>query len=140
MKMKHPWHWILGSLAVILLLVAAFIYCWLKETLRGDYETIRVVDLVEDYIKTHDGNWPSSWDDLDGTEKAKFYSPLNSSYWRNYTKVDFTLTSDQIIEQPDLIYTAVLPMSGEYYIYPHAKRDISRLIQTIHETKNQHDF
>lgn len=64
MKLKHPWRWTIASLFAILLLAAAVSYYRLNEALRGDYETARVIQMVEDYVKTHDGNWPASWEDL----------------------------------------------------------------------------
>ncbi len=118
-----------------LLLAAVYLYWRVNEALRGDYETIRVVQMVEDYVKIHDGHWPLSWEDLDGTETAKYLAPLDSSYFRRYTTVNFALTSEQLIANPTLIYDAVRPLSGKYHVYPHARQDLDRVMQAIREAK-----
>lgn len=105
----------------------------MTEALRGDYETIRVTEMVEDYVKTHEGNWPRSWEDLDGTDTAKRFRPLDSSYWRRYTKVDFTIKSEQLVVDPELIYHAVMPVSGSYLVYPHARQDLDKVMRAIRE-------
>lgn len=137
MRLKHPWRWSAGIVVAVVLSAAAFFYYRIKEALRGDYETIRVTQMIEDYVKTHNGNWPQSWEDLDGTETARRLAPLDSSYWRRYTGVDFTLTSEQLVEHPDLIYEAVTPLSGRYHIYPGARRDLDGLMGAIRETKGR---
>ena len=73
-----------------LLSAAVYLYWRVNEALRGDYETIHVVQMVEDYVTTHDGRWPLSWEDLDGTETAMYVAPLDSSYFRKYTTVLLT--------------------------------------------------
>ena len=136
MRPKHPWRWVVGSVAAVALSGAAFFfYTRLNEALRGDYRTIRVTEMVEDYAKTHNGNWPMSWEDLDGTETAMRLAPLDSSYWRKYTTVDFTVRSEQLISDPELIYLAVMPISGKYFVYPHARRDLDKVLQAIREAK-----
>jgi hypothetical protein len=134
MKLKHPWLWLAGTLAVILLSAAAVFFYQFNEALRGDYATARVIQTVEDYVKTHDGSWPTSWEDLDGTETAHA-TRLDSSYWRRYTHVDFTLTSEQLVEKPDLIYDAVKPLSGEYIVYPHARQNLEGVMQAIRDAR-----
>ena len=118
-----------------MLSAATLLFYKLNETLRCDYETIRVTQMIEDYLTTHEGNWPLSWEDLDGTETAKQFAPLDSSYWRKYTTVDFTVRSEQLLSDPELIYNAVMPVSGEYFVYPHARRDLDRVLQAIREAK-----
>ncbi len=134
MKLKHPWLWTVVIVSAILLLVAAVFFYQFNEALRGDYETARVIRIVEDYVKTHDGTWPASWEDLDGTETAHA-ARLDSSYWRRYTHVDFTLTSEQLIANPDLIYDAVKPLSGEYIVYPHPRQNLEQVMQAIRDAK-----
>jgi hypothetical protein len=96
--------------------------------------------MVEDHVKTHDGEWPSSWDDLDRTETAMHSAPLNSSYYRQYTNVNFTLTAEQLIANPALIYGAVMPITGHYSVYPHARSDLDGVMQAIRDAKlHPHD-
>jgi hypothetical protein len=134
MKLEHPWRWAIGSLVVVVLSAAAFLGYDIGESLRSDYGTAGVIRIVDDYVRTHGGNWPSSWGDLDATEAAR-RSQSSSSYWRKYTRVDFTLTSEQLIENPDLIYDAVTPLSGEYFVYPNAREDLDRVMQAIRDAR-----
>ncbi len=133
MTQKHPWRWTVGVVLASLLLAVVYFYWRVNDALRGDYETIRVVQMVEDYVKMHDGHWPLSWEDLDGTETAKHLAPLDSSYFRRYTTVNFALTSEQLIANPTLIYDAVRPISGKYHVYPHARHDLDSVMQAIRD-------
>ena len=135
MTSRHPWRWATGIVVAVLLAATAYSYYTLNEALRGDYETRRVVQMVEDYVKTHEGNWPKSWEDLRDTETAKQLLPLDLSYWRRYTRVDFTMQSERLIRDPEMIYQAVMPMSGKYILYPHAKQDLDTVMQAIREAK-----
>jgi hypothetical protein len=90
MKPKSLLGWMIGIAVVVVIFLAAFAYYRLNEQLRSEYETIRVVEMLEDYVANHDGNWPSSWQDLDATETAKQLSS-DSSYYRRYTAVNFSL-------------------------------------------------
>lgn len=134
MKLKHPWLWTAAIVIAVLLFVAAYLYYRLNEALRGDYVTAGVILIVEDYVKTHDGNWPVSWEDLDGTEEARARRQA-SSYWRRYTRADFTLTSEQLIRNPGLIYDAVKPVKGKYIVYPNAKLLLDDLMQAIRDAR-----
>jgi hypothetical protein len=122
---------------LVLLSAAAWFYYTVNEALRGDYETIRVTQMVEDYVKTNEGNWPTSWEDLDRTDTAKRFLPRDSSYWRRYTTVDFTIQSEQLIADPELIYHAVMPVSRNYVVYPHARQDLDRVMKAIREARRQ---
>jgi hypothetical protein len=135
MRSKLPWPWVIGSLVAVALSAAAFLYYRFNDALRGDYETIRVAEMIEDHVKAHEGNWPTSWEDLDRTETAKRLAPLDSSYWRKYTTVDFTVRSEQLVGDPELIYRAVMPVRGEYVVYPRARQDLDRVLQAIREAK-----
>lgn len=103
------------------------------EDIKSEYETIRVVQMIEDFVTAHDGNWPSSWEDLDSTETAKRLTldSLDSTYFRQYTTVDFSATSAILVKHPEMIYTAVMPVTDRYTTYPDAKRDLDRVMEVI---------
>ena len=91
--------------------------------------------MVDDYVETHDGSWPSSWNDLEATDRCRERGLAISVYPR-YTSIDFTLTSDQLIEEPDLIFQAVSPSSGEYICYPDARLLLGRILETIRRERS----
>ncbi|GMU24890.1 MAG: hypothetical protein AMXMBFR13_49610 [Phycisphaerae bacterium] len=53
------WTVLIGA-GVALSLAAHSLYR-LMEDIKSEYETIRVVQMIEDSVTAHDGNWPSSW-------------------------------------------------------------------------------
>jgi hypothetical protein len=127
--------------AAILMGLGGYVFCELYrfyQQVKSEYETIRVVQMVEEYVKTHDGRWPSSWQDLDATETAKYNAPLDSSYYRKYAVVNFALTREDLRQDPRLIYRAVLPLSGCYSVYPHARNDLDNVMELIRRSKPRH--
>ncbi len=123
-----------------MLCTAAFLYYRLNESLRRNYETIRVVQIVEDYIRTHDAKWPSSWEELEDAETFKETSKQSGcrlAYFQRYTAADFSLTSEQLLEKPERIYNAVTPANGEYVCYPNARRHLDRVLQAIRDVRER---
>lgn len=124
------------ALAIVLLggmLLVYGIYQYLQQV-KSEYETVRVVQMVEDYVKSHDGQWPSSWQDLDETKTGKRLGS-RSSYYRQFAAVDFSCHSEQLLRDPAAIYEAVTPVSRRYVMYPHAKQDLDRVLQTIRDAR-----
>jgi hypothetical protein len=135
MKRKQTLRWLASIVVVTLLLAGGYAYYRFNEAMRSDYETIRVTQMVEDYVRTHGGDWPKSWDDLSGTETAKRLSFADSSYWQRYTTVDFSVRSEELLANPGMIYRAVLPADRVYHVYPHARMDLDRVMAAIREAK-----
>ena len=122
------------SLRVILLLIAVIgLFCALivrplvslDRTLQSEYGTQKVIQVVEQYVRTHGGKWPKSWADLD---------QAGNSRYANYTRVNFDLNSEDLLKNRSLIYSAIAPATGEYVIYPHVRRSLDSLLETISES------
>ncbi len=130
MKKRYVKCVIVGGIVATVLLGLGYGYYRLNEALRCDYYTLDVIVMVEDYVESHDGKWPSNWNDLEGTDRYRGRG-LEMSAYLPYVSISFTLTSDQILEEPDLIYQAVLPSSGEYVCYPDARLHLEHILETI---------
>ena len=118
-----------ASVGTVALLLVAWVAIGVYPRLANlgyEYNTASVVRAVEEYVKTHDGEWPRSWADLDESRRRP-----------DYTVVRFDLTADEILENNDLIYDAIRPSTGVYYTYPHARTDLERLLNTIEEAKSK---
>src|SRR5262245_16780438 len=123
--MRTRTKWILASVAgaiAICVYIALQIPVQIISNLKYEYETIEVVNGLRKYIETHDGEWPKAWADL---EMARNMS--------EFTTVNFNLTSSQILQNTQLLYSAVLPKTGMYLTYPHAKSDLDRVLEMIRE-------
>jgi hypothetical protein len=135
MRLRHPWRWAIGGLVAIVVSAAAFVYYRLNESLRRHYEPVGVIAMVDDYVRTHDGKWPSSWEDLEGTETFKRRG-CGLAYFQRYTSVDFTLTSEQLIEKPGLIYHAVTPIDMDI-CDQQARQYLDRVLQAIRDARSR---
>ncbi len=121
---------------VTIALVIAVEYFRLQEALRGDYYTVDVMLMIKDYVETHEGNWPSSWEGLEETDRFR-QRGIEMSHYRPYAKVDFSLTSDQLMQQPESISEAVRPVSGKFICYPHAADHLQEILRAIQNKRGQ---
>ena len=128
--MQYRWKWIIGSVTVVAVSVALFGYFRFNEALRGDYYTVDVIQMIQEYVETNNGKWPSAWEDLKETDRFA-QRGLSISDYQQYAFVDFSLTSDQLIQKPELIYEAVAPIRIEYVVYPHARDDLQHVVETM---------
>lgn len=112
-------------LALAALIAGAVVYVhWLGNRVAEEYETARTIRLIKDYVRGHGGQWPRSWEDLPGGKaRAK------------YSIVRFDLTRDELLENKELIYTAVLPRQRIYMIYPHAREQLDSLWKAMREAQ-----
>ncbi|MHB9081554.1 MAG: hypothetical protein ACYC3X_29130 [Pirellulaceae bacterium] len=111
---------IIGVYAVIIRPLSEF-----GRTLKSEYDTQTVIRMVEQYVRAHDGKWPSSWSDLGQDDGSDF---------PKYTRINFTIRSENLLKDRDMIYSAITPTSGEYTIYPNADRNLESLLQAIIES------
>lgn len=129
MRPKSAIGWgVCAGLLSIILCVGWELYK-LDRRLKAEYGTIRVVQAVSKFVLDNEGRWPTSWSDLDAPLKDD--STLGSAHYRRHVVVDFSVTADQLLENPERIQTAIVPVTGEYHIYPHARRDLERLLSSI---------
>lgn len=79
-------------------------------------------DLIEEYMRTHHDEWPSSWDDLHDIQfqhrpPSMFDWPDDANELIDRVHIDFDLTENELAEHGFRITTAVSPI-GEYVYDP----------------------
>ncbi len=125
--------------SVCLLLLSAILYgAWVAyhfdRRIKAEYTTARVIRIVDEFVANNNGQWPTSWSDLDAALLSE--SSTDSYHYRKYVIVDFSLTSDELLDNPERIKDAIVPVTGEYRTYPHARRQLEQLLETIHAQRN----
>ncbi len=93
--------------------------------MASEYATAEAIRDLEKYVQQHDGRWPESSSDLGD----KY--PAGGS-----VHVDYTATSERLIENPELPRNAVRPSSGKFYTYPHYDETIRGLHAVLRETNS----
>ena len=104
----------LVALAIIAI-VAKRVYDWDRQ-LKAEYATAGVIRDVARFVKSHQGQWPQSWDDIP-----------EGDYARQYVRMRFDVNIDELVGDPILIQSAIVPVPGVYYTYPHAERQLNQL-------------
>ena len=100
-------------------------YAWHEQT-KSEYTTAQVILHVTEYVESHHGQWPQSWSDLPGGDHD-----------RHYVRLRFDVDVDALIRDPDLIYTVIVPNSGVYRTYPHAKQNLNDLRKSLAAHRQQ---
>ncbi len=123
-KRKPRWRkWVIGSLATLGGFVAGFAgyVAWAVGpqlcNVTSEYRTAGVVREVKAFVTKTDGQWPRSWADL-GDEDSS-----------SYTRVDFSL--DPATATKEDVLSSIGPLSGKYYTYPYAQRDLEDLYEEL---------
>ena len=95
---------------------------------KCEYTTARVIRDVTEWVDSHHGQWPQSWNDIPGSEHV-----------REYVRMRFDVTVEELLEDDDLIYNVVVPQSGEYRTYPHARYHLTELRKLLREHRIRND-
>jgi hypothetical protein len=101
-------------MSVILLIVKYFVD--FNRRLGAEYRTAQVIRDVTKYVEINRGKWPASWDDIPYGDDARWYVVMR-----------FDLKVAELIDDPALIQSAIVPISGKYLIYPHAEQQLNDL-------------
>jgi hypothetical protein len=88
----------------------------LDQRLRVEYTTAAVIRDTIDFVESHNGQWPTSWDDLPNGDHAS-----------RLVRMRFDIKIDEVISNPELIHSAIVPVTGGYHIYPHAESQLNEL-------------
>jgi hypothetical protein len=93
--------------------------------------------LVEDFVRQHNGRWPSSWEELEvlADQKSDRHSPVSDAM-RHAVSIDFHAKPAILARQSPTEFTAIrprAPCSAEYHEYWR----IESLIRTIREFRDE---
>lgn len=124
------------ALGIVAVLIAArFVYQgYLRsfETERALYAASLTMQLLDEYVATHDGAWPRSWNDLEGLpsrEWGEYQWPVHSQEIQRYVVVDFAVNSKDLAEQKTRVIDAVQVIGINLSMHEHeALRDVLRVM------------
>ena len=79
-------------------------------------------NLIENYLRQHDDQWPSSWDELHSVKFEKrppsmYVWPRDSTEVVERVHVDFDVTANQLAD-PSFQVTSVIAPIGDYWYDP----------------------
>ena len=86
------------------------------ERLRAEYGAAGVIRDVTRYVEAHEGAWPQSWNDIP-----------NGDWAQKYVRMKFDVDTNALVDDPTLIQSTIVPVTGEYHTYPHAERQLNEL-------------
>jgi hypothetical protein len=92
--------------------------------MRSEYGTARAIDDIGQYLTRIGGKWPESPADLDD-----LYPEGGEVF------VDYSVTSRELIANPDRLREAVRPRSGRFETYPHYEEELDQLLEILKKTQ-----
>jgi hypothetical protein len=107
------------AVAALLTFVVKPFQEWNRQ-LTSEYATADVIRDVTKYVKKHKGEWPEGWSDIPNGDDA-----------RHYVDMKFDVRIAELINDPELMYTVIVPESGVYYTYPDAELRLDYLRETL---------
>jgi len=113
-----------GLTAAVIVAAVAWLPVRLLLNMKSEYRTAGVIRELDGHVKSHRGEWPGSAAEFGGQR------PEEAG-----VQIDFSMTSERILEDPRLLREAVRPESRRFYTYPHYERDLERLLGAIRELK-----
>lgn len=107
---------------IILTLAALAIFSLtrLDSKMRNEYQLAEALELMLAHLEENGGVWPSSEKDLYGSRSQP------SSVF-----IDYSISSENILENKNLLEKSIRLKSGDLQTYPHYKRDIQRIREAL---------
>jgi hypothetical protein len=130
--------------AVVVALIAALIggfciYQRVSSSLHAEHvlhAALLTVQLLNDHVAVHDGQWPRSWTDLEGLPPRKwamFEWPKDSQEVQQYVAIDFSADPQRLATQNVEQFDTVRPI-GPYYPFKDSGF-VEALLNTLRERK-----
>ena len=118
-RRKKIW---LAVLAVMAVLIGYGVYRYreFSRDMNAEYGTAQTIGKVGEYIEAHDGRWPTNWDEIEPWPGV-----------RELVVVKFDVDVDRLIEDPEAIQSTIVPITGPYDVYPHARADLRWLREQL---------
>jgi hypothetical protein len=127
-------------LIVAVIVVSGFcLYRGVSDSIHAEHVlhgALLTVQLLDDYVVMHDGDWPKSWTDLErlpSRESAIFEWPKDSKKLQEYVEVDFSADPEHLAKQNVDEFDAVRPI-GPYYPFKD-RGSVEALIKSIRARK-----
>jgi L-rhamnose mutarotase len=129
------WKWIIRLFFVAILVLGYCVYKGISNSLHAEHvlhAALITVEKLDEYVDTHEGTWPKSWQDLESTspeEWAMFSWPQDSKEIQKYVEIDFNADLKRLIEQNPGEFDAVRPIGPYYPFQDHGR--VEMLLETI---------
>jgi hypothetical protein len=129
-----------GVVVVVLVILAVSSYCgWqVLQTVDHAEKALHAVYLMarvtEDYLVEHDGQWPTSWRDLQSTpprEGGMFWWPRDVEVIQRYIDFEFGKSTQELLREESDDFRAISPIGPCYEGYHEA---FVPLLRTMRET------
>jgi hypothetical protein len=120
---------ILSIFAVLLLCLLGVLWYGASWALNAEHSlqaTMVTFELANDYVASHNGKWPESWQSL---EKLPSYRPFH--HLQEMVIIDFDADLKVLAEQSAEQFTAIRPQ-GDCFPYKH-RYQVEKLLATIKE-------
>jgi hypothetical protein len=118
-RRKKAW-WAVFTVAAVLIGYGVYRLREFGRDLTSEYDTATVIDRVTTYVETHNGQWPTNWDEIEPWPGV-----------REVVVIQFDVDIDRLIDDPEAIHSTIVPITGPYGTYPHAREDLERLRATL---------
>lgn len=95
----------LAVLAVMAVLIGYGVQFYLKfsREMSAHYGTMNTIGNVTRYVETHDGRWPTNWDEIEPWRGA-----------RAFVVMQFDVDIERLCSEPVAIRAAITPAYGSY--------------------------
>lgn len=138
MPRRHLLILIVCFVAFILCVVLLFIAAGIHKSLEAE-ETLHaydmVIQVVEQSVLQHSGQWPHSWQELEAIHQiepsAGWKWPDDRAKIADRVRVDFTLSSQQVADMSPTSFSAIV-QSGP--CFPPEEFRIAALIETVRKS------
>lgn len=137
----NPMRWAIRVFVIVVVIAAIAagfcLYEGISASLHAEHvlnAALLSVQLLEDYVVLHDGDWPRSWADLEGLpprEWAMFEWPKDSRNTQQYVAIDFSADPRRLAKQEVDEFEAVRPI-GPYYPFKD-RGSVATLLNAIRE-------
>jgi hypothetical protein len=132
----------MASVAVVVAVAVGWcLYQGASASLHAEHvlhAALLVVELLQEHVEQHDGEWPRSWGDLEALPPRRwgmFEWPKDSHDIQRYVAVDFSVDPMWLAMQTVDQFDAVRPI-GPYYPFKD-KGSIAALLKALRERKGK---
>jgi hypothetical protein len=111
-------------LAALFAFLVRPLHLWSRR-LKAEYATAYVIRDVTVFVESHQGQWPKNWNDIPTGDDAQ-----------QWVRMRFDVTVDELINNPSLIHSVIVPVTGDYHTWPHAEmqlNDLREILIRLHE-------
>ena len=109
----------------VILSIIGFVYWRVDYALRAEmtlHAHLQIIEVLKTYLKENPGNWPKSWEELEGTSLPEecqrvYHWPNQSDEFRKRVRIDFTLTRAQVAGMNSQNFSAIQAIGPTFVLH-----------------------